>query len=161
VAGEYATCEQMCRSARLLPRAEPSIGHTPGVASSEAIQVAVWVWIESESVLAVKPSGIGPWFLPGDLVEPGEAPAEAAVREVHEEIGVWLDLTSLREVGVVGGPAHGRPGVDAAMWVFVGSGSGVPTPQPPEIEELRWLPLDDLRTMAPLAADAVRLVIGG
>jgi 8-oxo-dGTP diphosphatase len=135
----------------------PGSGTLRGVASSEAVQVAVWVWIESGSVLAVKPSGVGPWFLPGGLVEPGETPAESVVREVHEETGLGLDLTSLREVGMVRGPAHGRPGVDAAMWVFAGSGSGVPAPQPPEIEELRWLPLDELGTMAPLAADAVRL----
>ena len=37
--------------------------------------------------------------LPGGRREPGETPADAAVREVHEETGWHLDRSTLRDVG--------------------------------------------------------------
>lgn len=36
----------------------------------------------------------GLWLPPGGHIEPGEAPAEAAVREVHEETGVDAEIIS-------------------------------------------------------------------
>jgi len=42
------------------------------------------------------------WVLPGGLVEPGELPADAALREVWEETGLRVELTGI--LGVFGGP---------------------------------------------------------
>ena len=44
------------------------------------------------------------WLLPGGSVEPGETPADAAVREAWEETGLIVHLTRL--VGVFGGPHY-------------------------------------------------------
>lgn len=33
----------------------------------------------------------GQWALPGGRIEPGESPEQAALREIEEEIGLWVD----------------------------------------------------------------------
>jgi predicted NUDIX family NTP pyrophosphohydrolase len=62
-------------------------------------------------VLLIKPGGpfwrnkdAGAWMIPKGLVEPGEAPAEAALREFEEETGVKLGavpspLAKVRQAG--------------------------------------------------------------
>ena len=46
-------------------------------------------------VLRGHPPAQGLWSLPGGRVEPGESPAEAAVREVREETGLEIVVGSL------------------------------------------------------------------
>lgn len=54
--------------------------------------------VETE-VLLVKPGGpfwkkkdVGAWMIPKGMIEPGESPLEAALREFEEEVGIHLDL---------------------------------------------------------------------
>src|SRR2546421_649871 len=42
------------------------------------------------------------WVTPGGLIEPGEHPADAAVRETWEETGLSVEITGI--LGVYGGP---------------------------------------------------------
>lgn len=42
-----------------------------------------------------------PWELPGGRIEPGETPAEAAAREVHEETGIRIEFQ-----GILGDRIH-------------------------------------------------------
>src|SRR5438034_4734901 len=42
------------------------------------------------------------WVTPGGLIEPGEHPADAAVRETWEETGLTVEITGV--LGVYGGP---------------------------------------------------------
>jgi 8-oxo-dGTP pyrophosphatase MutT (NUDIX family) len=41
------------------------------------------------------------WVLPGGLIEPGEVPADGAVRETWEETGLLIEVTNI--LGVYGG----------------------------------------------------------
>jgi 8-oxo-dGTP diphosphatase len=55
-------------------------------------------WVERDGALLVmrrKPAGYlaGQWDIPGGRVEPGEAPAAAAVRETAEEAGLRVRVT--------------------------------------------------------------------
>jgi ADP-ribose pyrophosphatase YjhB (NUDIX family) len=88
----------------------------------------------------------GCWGLPGGFVEYGEHPADAARREVLEEVGVTARLT-----GVLG--VYNDPHLDdiAAVMVFVGETDGTPEPDLHEVLETRWYSLDDAQTVTPLA----------
>lgn len=56
----------------------------------------------SRRVLLVRASEDNKWTIPGGMVEPGESPSDAAVREMKEETG--LDVELVRILGVFGGP---------------------------------------------------------
>lgn len=85
-------------------------------------------------VLLVKPTYKDGWFLPGGVIEEGESPLSACVRECEEELGFTPNLHGL--VCVDWGPP--RDGIDAVN-IFVFSGSITPD----EIARIR-LPPDEL-----------------
>lgn len=86
----------------------------------------VLVWDETGRLLLVKTHHREELILPGGLVEKGESPAEAARREVAEELGLKLSLGRLLAVQYLGAqgeipstvqfvfdsePAPGTPGL--------------------------------------------------
>ena len=80
------------------------------------------------------------WSLPGGLVEPGETLADAALRELHEEVGVEARLIGLlAPVEIIERDTQGRVRLHfvivphAARWV-----SGEPRTGP-EAREIRWV----------------------
>jgi 8-oxo-dGTP diphosphatase len=76
------------------------------------------------------------WSLPGGLVDPGETPAQAAVREASEEVGIACTVESkLADV------ANEEDGV----YVTILKGnyiSGTITPLLDEISDARWFTVD-------------------
>ena len=93
------------------------------------------------------------WGLPGGLIKRREDIAVCARREVVEEIGLDVDLTSEPAVVVDGPPQrivvvfHARPapGVDAES----------ARPVSAEIREVRWFPPDELPTLQHEAVTAL------
>jgi len=59
--------------------------------TSKDIVVAALITDEQGQVLIVKPSHKEGWIFPGGLVEDGEAPSEAFIREVEAELGISLN----------------------------------------------------------------------
>jgi ADP-ribose pyrophosphatase YjhB (NUDIX family) len=86
------------------------------------------------------------WALPGGLLEPGESPQDAAVREVREELGVEFEPDGLVAVYTLAADGGIR-------FVFGGRLDGTPTAHDPaEISEVRWWDID--RLPQPLASSA-------
>lgn len=59
------------------------------------VAVAILVRPDGQVLLAQRPAGKvygGWWEFPGGKIEPGEAPAHALARELHEELGVGSEL---------------------------------------------------------------------
>jgi len=91
------------------------------------------------------------WGTVGGAVDPGESPAEAAVREAREEIGVEVRLGRL--VDVLGGPDYEvtYPNGDRAAYVTAVYEAdivdGVPAPADGELSEVAWFTREELRTI--------------
>nr|WP_240449123.1 NUDIX domain-containing protein [Streptomyces harenosi] len=64
--------------------------------TAETLAAGVLLFDERDRVLLVDPTYKPGWEFPGGVVEPGEAPARAGIREVEEETGIVLaDVPSL------------------------------------------------------------------
>ena len=105
---------------------------------------------------AVRPQGKpeGTWALPKGLVDPGEAPAETAVREGFEETGVTgrLDakLGDVRYVYTWKGERVFKVVSFFLAYAQHGRIGDLPPGMEIEVAEARWLPLVDAPTAARL-----------
>jgi len=108
----------------------------------EVPTVSVLTFDERERVLLVRHVEGNDWTTPGGMIEPYETPSNAAVREIWEETGLYVELT--RVIGVFGGEvlsstyANG----DKIAWVSTVFGarrlSGILKPDGEETLEARY-----------------------
>ena len=88
-------------------------------------------------LVAGRNDGRPPWTFIGGEIEPGEDPADAAIREVEEEVGLRIRVT-----GVIGRRVHpqtGREMVYLAARPTHGTEAFVVDEQ--ELAEVRWVDL--------------------
>jgi len=116
-------------------------------------------------VLLIKPGGpfwrnkdVGSWMIPKGMVEPGEAPAEAALREFEEETGtrvatVPFPLATVRQAGGKQVEAFAVEGdLDPAAISSIEFEIEWPPKSGrrqrfPEAEEARWMTIAEARRM--------------
>ena len=81
--------------------------------------VAAFIRDDKGQVLLQRRTDNGQWTLPGGVIEPGEEPADAVVREVWEETG--LTVIPQRIIGVYGGPDwhHFYPNQDEVQLISI------------------------------------------
>jgi 8-oxo-dGTP pyrophosphatase MutT (NUDIX family) len=98
---------------------------------------------------AIRPQGrpAGVWALPKGLIDPGEAPADTALREVWEETGVHGRLVEkLGEVKYVY-TWEGERVFKVVSFYLLRAGRGrlgeISEAMRVEVAEARWLPLDE------------------
>ncbi|MFI1972362.1 ATP/GTP-binding protein [Streptomyces cinnamoneus] len=86
--------------------------------TAETLASGVLLFDEHDRVLLVDPTYKPGWEFPGGVVEPGEAPARAGMREVAEEIGI--ELTSVPRLLVVDWEPPKPPGFGGLRFLFDG-----------------------------------------
>lgn len=120
----------------------PACGHTAYPRLSPAMMVLVYR--EGEVLLARSPHYVpGVYSALAGFVEPGESIEQCIHREVAEEVGVTV--TNLRYYGSQSWPfPHSLMIAFTARWV-----GGDIVPQPGEIEDAQWYPLDALPKIPP------------
>ncbi len=123
------------RDRRYCPGCERVVWHTPVPGAGVAV-------VGGEGVLcgrrAIEP-GRGNWAVPGGHVEAGEAPAEAAARELAEEVGLAVDPDALRLLGTHAPSLDdGKHMVVVDYAVPAGAVGGTPTPGP-EVDAVEWV----------------------
>ncbi|MGY0022092.1 NUDIX hydrolase [Streptomyces sp. cg35] len=129
--------------------------------TAETVAAGVLLFDEEGRVLLVDPTYKPGWEFPGGVVEAGEAPARAGMREVAEEIGIQLaDVPSLLVVDWESPvpPAYGGlrllfdgglltsaearhvllPGPELRGWRFVSESEAAALLPPVRYERLRW-----------------------
>src|SRR3984957_11733244 len=101
---------------------------------------------DRREVLLVHSKERGIWMPIGGMVEPGEEPADSAVREVFEETGV--QVVPERLVGVYDGPAVTYQNGDRVQYVTIvfrcRPVGGEPHVHDDENSDVRYFPLDAL-----------------
>lgn len=128
---------------------------------AETVAAGVLLFDEDDRVLLVDPTYKAGWEFPGGVVESGEAPARAGVREVAEETGIQLDdlprllvvdweppappgyggLRLLFDGGRLGSTEAGRvllPGPELRGWCFATEEEAAELLPPVRYERLRW-----------------------
>jgi 8-oxo-dGTP pyrophosphatase MutT (NUDIX family) len=92
----------------------------------------------------------GQWALPGGRVEAGETPEQAALRELHEEIHLALDLTAV--MGRLDDYVTRSGFVITPVVVWAGAAREM-APNPAEVQSIHRIPIDEfLRADAPMLA---------
>ncbi|QOR69532.1 NUDIX domain-containing protein [Ruania alkalisoli] len=107
---------------------------------------------DGRELLTVRKQGTRRFMLPGGKVDPGETAAQAAVREVAEELGLTLPESALTLLGTYDEAAANEADTRVAASVYTAALPGEPAAAA-EIAELRWTSLaDPPADLAPLLA---------
>jgi ADP-ribose pyrophosphatase YjhB (NUDIX family) len=107
------------------------------------IDKLAWIEIADNSILLTKSYGKDKYYIPGGKREIGETDEQALTREIHEELSVTIDKSTLKFIGVFEAQAHGQPeGVFVKMTCYAGGYSGELNASS-EIEEIKWFKYSD------------------
>jgi mutator protein MutT len=110
-------------------------------------------WSTEAALLLTKRAGAlrnhaGQWALPGGRIDAGETPEQAALRELHEEVGLHLGEDSL--IGRLDDFVTRSGYVITPVLVWAGAAREL-VPNPQEVRSIHRIPVDEfLRADAPM-----------
>ena len=101
---------------------------------------------DADRILLVRRADTGRWSLPAGILEPGEQPAVAILREIHEETGVEAGIDRLVSIDVL--PPGSYPNGDQVQYLDLTFRChplrGEARVNDDESLEVAWFALDDL-----------------
>lgn len=133
----------------------------PATPPEHLVVYCALVDVDARSLLLVDHRNAGLWLPTGGHVDPEEPPADAARRELDEELGVDapfvspdpLFVTRTLTVGLDGGHT------DVSLWYVFGGTQGMAvTPDRGEFTDHRWWPFADVVTAARVDPELPRFV---
>ena len=115
----------------------------------------------SGRLLLVRKRGTSAFMQPGGKIEPHEAPLDALVRELNEELGLVIDPATASPLGLFRAKAANEPDSTVEAQLFAVSIEAEPMPAA-EIEEMIWLEPTAANglDLAPLTRDVVLRLSG-
>ncbi|GAA0527677.1 NUDIX domain-containing protein [Paractinoplanes ferrugineus] len=120
------------------------------------------VFDDGGRVLLIRRGDNGRWSLPSGMIDPGEQPADAAVREVLEETGIVAEVDVL--AGVATHPVE-YPNGDVCeymnVWFRCRAVGGTPTADGDESLEVGWFARDALAGLDEWGELRLRTAAGG
>jgi 8-oxo-dGTP pyrophosphatase MutT (NUDIX family) len=120
--------------------------------TGETVASGVLLFDEQDRVLLVDPTYKPGWEFPGGVVEPGEAPARAGMREVAEETGVRLN--DVPRLLVVDWEPPAPPGFGGLRFLFDGGRRGSAAAERlllpgPELRDCRFVTEQEAASLLP------------
>jgi ADP-ribose pyrophosphatase YjhB (NUDIX family) len=99
-----------------------------------------------------KAPNLGLWVAPGGKMEPGESPAECAIREMREESGITIEAPVLRAVMTEISP---RPDYQWLTFIFVATRFSGRLAPADGIGEFRWVRVPEVFALPIPATDQI------
>lgn len=133
---------------------------TPG--ESRKIRIAAAIIADASGrLLLVRKRATSAFMQPGGKIEPHEAPVDALVRELREELGLVIDPATAVPLGLFRAKAANEPDSTVEAELFAVSIESRPIPGA-EIEEMIWLVPGSANgiELAPLTRDVVLRLSG-
>lgn len=131
------------------------LGISPGGGTMDDPPVVAAVVTSAHGVLVGRRrDGTPPWTLIAGEMQPGETPADTAVREVREETG--LRITAGAEIGRRVHPQTGRTMIYVAARPVDADDVAVTVADDYELLDVRWVPTADVARLLPGLYEPVR-----
>ncbi|MBU2903636.1 NUDIX domain-containing protein [Arenibacter algicola] len=111
--------------------------------STEIIDQLKWIHIVDQKLLAIKPAGNTKYILPGGQKEPKESDVMTLSREIKNELGIILEISSFEHLGIFEARADdNKPTILVRSTCYAAQYTGTLTIMP-EVGEIFWLHYKD------------------
>jgi 8-oxo-dGTP diphosphatase len=121
----------------------------------QILHSVAWICVRDGRLLVVRTRGNDLYYLPGGKPESGETESETLLREVREELCVYLVPSSIEYLWTIEDEAHGHTDCQLTMACYAAHGVGPPRIGG-EIAEFAWVNTSSAEHCAPAVRQAMR-----